>query len=551
VITEREAALAVLDKHLRMDPAWRFYRTFGGKNHRRVIESEALYLHVGKPNQVGGTLAMCADAALYLKGVHPVRPRPKEPMQLLFIVPKKAQIRIFENRFFRACGIVSAVPAFAKLLAKEPDLAEIGKRPFLCPESECHLEKTGSSQGRVASKATVPGPYGNDELFFYISGDEKAWESLMGNNFHGIYRDEAVAKGDNLMPELRTRVGIHHDRHATDRPGCGYIRWSCLVSKYSEELREFRNLCEAKVEGHDIVKLEYTDNPAISKETREKQAKGLSKKEADKRIWGTADAFDEDLILRVNRALVVTPERYVVQPEDNLWMVYDPGWKDPCGLALFAVPKDSQHAVMIQYRSWAGGTTHEHAQCIADMLKGRLAVTVVCDYQLKAPSTITGISGFTVFCESLTHAGVRLNTAPCFSPKRYESDIPMLQTYLSQQEGRKLLFDLGGDGVEEALCQLEAYRYKDKHDHKLLEANVYQKGVEAVDVCRYFCSRFFSWVDIGPHTALSEYVSRVTPEPTVEDIVDRAAEEYERNYNDFMEFVSPGGQGLQFERFSV
>ena len=100
-------ALAEMDKILRLDPAWRFYRTFATANQKAIIESEALYLHVRKPNQVGGTATMLVDAALYLKGIHPTRPRPHEPMQLLFIVPRKAQMgSIFGKRLFKESGFV-------------------------------------------------------------------------------------------------------------------------------------------------------------------------------------------------------------------------------------------------------------------------------------------------------------------------------------------------------------------------------------------------------------------------------------------------------------
>lgn len=500
-------ALAEMDRILRLDPAWRFYRTFATANQRKIIESPALYLHIRKPNQVGGTATMLVDAALYLKGIHPVRPRPREPMQLLFIVPKKAQMgSIFGRRLFKECGFVTDIPPFKHIVDKEPELKALGSLPLLMTEAQgAHLEKTGSSMGRVVSKATVPGPYGDDELYFYISGDEKAWESIMGNNYHGIYRDESVAKGINLMPELRTRVGIHHDRHTSDRPGCGYIRWGCLSAMYSEELKIFTGLCEAKVEGHDQVRLDQTDNPAISKKTRDAQALGMSKAEADKRLWGTTTAFDENLILRVDRQVVVRSTPYQVQPDDNLWLCWDPGFRDPCAIVLAAVPKNSRDIIILAYRSWAWGTTAEQVACMADLLRGRLAVTIVCDPAVKRSSSVTGISNFVVFCEAVQTAGIRLNSAPCLGRNRYEDGLPLLQTYLSHQDGRALWFDRDGDGTEEALCQMEIYRYKEGATKVALETNIYQKNNQAVDAIRYLCTRMPQWLDLGPNTSLEEY----------------------------------------------
>lgn len=507
--TEREAALAVLDKRLRLDPAWRFYRTFAGPGQRAIIESTALYLHIHKPNQVGGTATMLVDASLYLKGIHPTKPRPKEPMQMLFIVPKKAQMgSIFGRRLFQASSLVTAHPAYADILAKEPDLINLGKIPLLSSEADAHLEKTGSSMGRVVSKATVPGPYGNDELFFYISGDDKAWETVMGNNYHAIYRDESVAKGQNLMPELRTRVGIHHDRHTIDRPGCGYIRWGCTNLKYSEELKEFSALCAAKAPGHDQVRLVPSDNPAISTKTREAQAVGMSEGEAKKRLWGTSTAQDEDLIFRVERSLVMTKTPYELKPSDNLWLAYDPGWRDPCAICLYAVPADGRSVILLKYKSWAYGTTHEHVACMADMLDGRLAVTIVCDPAIKRTDSITGQSNFDAFCESLSTANVRLGASPVLGRNRYEDTLPLVQTYLSQQEGRSLQFDMGGEGVEEVLCQFETFRYKEGAPRKVLEANIYQKNNQAVDATRYLLSRFPSWVDIGDHTSVRQSTAK-------------------------------------------
>ena len=500
-------ALAQMDAILRLDPAWRFYRTFATEHQRQVIESTALYLHIDKPNQVGGTQTMLVDAALYLKGIHPTRPRPHEPMQILFIVPKKAQMgSIFGKRLFKASSIVTTVPVYAKHLEAEPDLATLGQLPLLCSEEQgAHLEMTGSAMGRVVSKATVPGPYGNDELFFYISGDDKAWETVMGNNYHAIYRDESVAKGQNLLPELKLRVAIHHDRHSVDRPGCGYIRWGCTTLKFSEELRDFVKFCKAGVEGHAQIKLLPQDNPTISDKTRDAMSKGMSVGEGKKRLYGTANAMDEDLILRVERDLVLMKRPYQLQPSDNLWLSYDPGFRDPCAIQLYAVPKGTKHLVTLAYRSWAYGTTHEHVACMADMLRGRLAVSIVCDPAIKRTDSITGVSNYAIFCEACNTAGIRLNSAPCLGRNRYEDTIPLLQTFLSHQEDRALWFDCDGDGTEEALCQFETFRYKEGAVRKMLEANVYQKNNQAVDSTRYLCSRFPSWIDLGPHTSTEEY----------------------------------------------
>ena len=417
-----------------------------------------------------------------------------------------------------------------------------------------HLEKTGSAMGRVVSKATIPGPYGDDELFFFISGDEKAWETLMGFNFHGVYRDESVAKGKNLMPELRTRVGIHHDRHTSDRPGCGYIRWSCLAAQFSEELKEFTALCEAKVEGHAQVRLTEADNPAISMKTRQAQALGMSKEEASKRLWGTSTAFDENLVLRVDRQKILLKTPYVLQPEDNLWIAVDPGWRDPCAICLFAVPKNTKHAVMLAYKSWAYGTTYEHVMCIADLLKGRLAVSIVADPAIKRTDSITGQSNYSIFCAACETAGIRLNSAPCLGRAVYEDTVPLLQTYLSHQEDRALWFDCDGDGTEEALCQMETFRYKEGAPRKLLESNIYQKNNQAVDASRYFLTRLPGWIDLGPHTSLAEYAR--AQEALAESDPALAAhrkmmEQGEKDYDLFMaENQIPGNDGgltLSFE----
>lgn len=546
----REDALAALDKRLRLDPAWRFYRTFASQKQREVIESTALYLHIDKPNQVGGTATMLVDAALYIKGIHPTKPRPKEPLQVLFIVPKKAQMgTIFGRRLFKESSIVTTSEAYRSVLEKEPDLATLGKIPLLCPESVAHLEKTGSSMGRVVSKATVPGPYGNDELFFYISGDDKAWETVMGNNYHAIYRDESVAKGQNLMPELRMRVAIHHDRHGIDRPGCGYIRWGCTTLKFSEELRDFTNLCKAKAEGHDQIRLSAADNPAISDKTRKALAVGMSDVETKKRIWGTSTAMDEDLILRVDRSKVLLPQPYQVQPEDNLWLAYDPGWRDPCAIAMFAVPQGTRHAILLAYRSWAYGTTHEHVACMADMLSGRLAVSIVCDPAIKRTDGATGSSNYDVFCQAVQTAGIRLNSAPCLGRNGYEDTVPLLQTYLSHQEGRAMYFDRDGDGTDDALCQFEAFRYKEGATRKLLEANVYQKNVQAVDAARYFVSRFPLWVDIGPNTSLHQYEEAKAAKALEDPGLARHQAWLEDGARDFDAFYEDAPQGD--ERLSI
>lgn len=497
-------ALEKLDKELVGDPAWRFYRTFATPNQRAIIESTERYVHIEKPNQVGGTLTMLVDAVLYIRGIHPTRRRPKEAMQLLMIVPRKAQMgSVFGKRLFRSSTIDVTSPAFAHLLEKEPGLKDIERKPLLCSEQEAHLEKTQSSMGRVISKASIPCKYGgNDEIYFFISGDEKAWESIAGQQFHAIWRDEAFGAGMNLMPELRTRVLKHHDK--PDRPYCGTIRWGCLAAKATEELRDFIKLCKSGAPHHRQIVLGPEDNPSISQKTRADAAVGMSAVEAKKRLWGEANAFDENLVFRVSRDLVLTKSPYEPRPEDNLWLAYDPGWRDPCGIGLFVVPKSMpRSAILLEFRSWQFGSTGEHVASIADMLAGRLAVTCVCDPAIKRMSP-SGVSNYHQFVEACRTAGIRFNTDPCLGYNRYENTIPQTQSYLLGEQGRNLFFNVDGPGVEEALCQFETFRFKDGAERKHLENCIYQKNNTAVDLTRYFLSRVPGWIDIGPHTSAAQ-----------------------------------------------
>jgi hypothetical protein len=469
-------AQALLEKRRATDPL-EHYKP--GPTIAACFASDALYRMLAANNQVGKTTGMQVEACRMLRGKHPFKPW-FGPLRILIVVPSRAQ---------------AAVVWGQRLLEKCELKGEIGKYPFI-PKRE--IKKCYNAYSPV-------GPYpgsihlkNGSSAYIILSGDKNSWKRIEGMTFDYIFRDEADGN-ENLGDELQLRIVKAQDN--PEKPWAGGILWGFTSTKINDEAEVFAQRCKDGVKTavgrHEYFFIEASENPAVSMEARGALAEVMSAEAYAIRGVGRGTAADNERIYMrywdENRH--VRKSRYVIQPTDNLWIVYDPGWRHPCGIGCFAInQKNPMKLILCRFYCYKYGTRQDHMASMAEWLAGRTAVGLVCDPAiLKTESN--GRSFFSLMDEEKQSHGINLYRDMTCGRNRNEDGIPLVIDYL---EKNLLEVDGQGDGCQDYIGQMLAYRYEKDKDGTLTSV-IHKKKDEAPDCTKYLCSKRPMWADYGDH----------------------------------------------------
>jgi hypothetical protein len=524
-----DEARRLLEERRRLDPVRQFFERYASPEHIAVCSSTAQYQYIDAPNRSGKTTCMLMEAAAYLRGIHPFRPKPQSgPVRILMIAPSRAQLAtIFKKRLLERSDL------------RSPDEPELAKRPMI-PPHEIRRTKAGkpdityteSPQGKALGRlALVDG----SEMFFCVSGDPNGWQRVMGNDYHAVFRDESVGN-DNLTPEIITRLLDHQQR--PDEPHAGFYKWGCTELVITNELTEFKAKCGAPrhdgtprdpVEGHHYVKLSPQANPSITMAAREKMALALGDEAAAVRLFGTA-ALGAGLTIygrQWSSSRHILAEDYTPGPLDNLWVGWDPGWDHPYGIGIFAINRDAPLQLrFIRFHTGRHMTLEQQAHGLAQWLDGRFLEGWISDPAAKKTEHNRGLSLATQMEQLIEGMHVRINRGFLFGRNRYEDTIPLVQRYLDPDSGNAratplLVFNPTADGMGQAIEQMVGYRVRPKSNGQARGYNIHKENDTAPDIVRYVISRQPAWAErdpnhaktIHPVPAYGQLPQRRTPEP--------------------------------------
>lgn len=478
-------ALLLIAKRKAQDPL-EHYKP--GPTISACFASDALYRMLAANNQVGKTTGVQVEAVRMLRGKHPFKPW-FGPVRILIVVPSRAQ---------------AAVVWGQRLLEKCELAGEIGSYPWI-PKHEVK---------KVYNAYSPVGPYpgsihlkNGSSAYIVLSGDKNSWKRIEGMTFDYIFRDEADGN-ENLGDELQLR--ILKAQGSAEKPWAGGILWGFTSTKINDEAEAFTKRCQEGVKTavgrHEYFFIEAHENPAVSMEAREALRSVMSEEAFKVRGIGRWTAADNERIYARywNEDIHVRKTPYVIQPNDNLWIVYDPGWRHPCGIGCFAInQKQPQKLILCRFYCYKYGTRQEHLGSMAEWLSGRTAVALVCDPAiLKTESS--GRSYFSAMNEELEGHGVRLYRDMTVGRNRNEDGIPLVIDYL---EKGLIEVDPEGQGCQDYIGQMLAYRYeKDKEGN--LTAVIHKKKDEAPDITKYLTSKRPYWADYGDHRAAVDQIAK-------------------------------------------
>jgi hypothetical protein len=477
----KEEAQKIVDQRKATDPL-EHYKP--GPTIAACFASDALYRMLAANNQVGKTTAEQVEAVRMLRGKHPYKPW-FGPVRILIVVPSRAQ---------------AAVVWGQRLLDKCELQGEIGKYPFI-PKREIK---------KIYSAYSPLGPYpgsihlkNGSTAYIILSGDKNSWKRIEGMMFDYIFRDEADGN-ENLGEELELRV--LKARGDPARSWAGGIFWGFTSTKINDEAEAFAQRCKdgivTPVGRHEYFFIEAHENPAVSMEAREALKSVMSEEAYAIRGVGRGTAADNERIYARywNEEKHVRKEAYKIQPTDNLLLVYDPGWRHPCGIGCWAInQKRPTTLILSRFYCYKWGTRQDHMASMAEWLAGRMATSLICDPAiLKTESN--GRSYFSLMEEELAGNRVLLYQDMSCGRNRNEDGIPLVIDYL---EKGLIEVDPFGQGCQDWIGQMLAYRYEKDKDGTLTSV-IHKKKDEAPDITKYLCSKRPVWANYGDHRPVVE-----------------------------------------------
>ena len=336
---------------------------------QRAGECVARYICIKSVNQLGKTAFLQYITASVLRGKN-ANWKSFGPCKLLLVIPKRAQAaEVWGNRLLKACEL----------------FGPMGKFPWI-PKREI---------AKVYSSYSPAGPYpgkiilkNGSELVTILSGDPNSWKGLEGMTFDMVIRDE-VAGNENLGDELQPRLLASRTRTLAGlQPWGGVMLWAATETKHNEEWLTFKQKANDGVAEYAF----FNPQPAeadlyVSMQAREEMKATMSEKSYRIRGSGTLDAGDlvRIFVQQWDDKRHMLKEDYVIQPEDNIHVAWDPGVEHPTGIVISAVTKSEPNQVkVVKVFEHSNETVDYDVECIHSFLLGRRVTSIAYDWAAKA-----------------------------------------------------------------------------------------------------------------------------------------------------------------------
>lgn len=489
----KEQAKALRDRWLL--PLTVYFNQLAGPSHKSYLMSPALFKCISASNRAGKTTAMQADCVGKLLAKHPWKPNFTNRRILVVITRSDQAATVWGDRLLKKCGLPG----------------EVGKLPWI----DSHYVRKVTWQ-RSQKHGRYPGKIeliNGSEYFMALAGDPDSWLALEGIPFDDIYRDEATGV-QNMSTELEVRLLDAQTANARgDKPGAGGIDWGATETKDNEEYRLFKARCQSGIDDHAWFHFDNQDNSAVSQEVRAKAAERLSSEDFQVRVMGVGATTDRVKVVAPYwiPALHETHEPYRIRPDDNLWITFDPGWRDKCGILCSVISRDRpRHIRVVRWHSYKFGGYNNAVQDMKAWLDGRIATRIVCDAQIHASMQHNGRTYYTEFCDLLKTHKVECHADPLWAKPRIEDRLSNMQDCFQNHGDQydpyrnSIEVDMTGAGCEAFVGELLNSRWQVDREGNVLKVMV-QKNLESFDCSGYLIHQAPQWMDYGSQQALTDH----------------------------------------------
>jgi hypothetical protein len=447
-----------------------------GPTQLRFHQSPARFKLITGGNRSGKTAAKVVDISWKARGIHPYFPSYGPIRVFMFAQSRQQCAQVIARKMFEASefpGAMSRLPMIPDYEIEDIGWIKVGFRvPYYAKL------KNGS------------------EIMFGWSGVESTWKRFQGGQYDIVDFDENACEGV-LLKEAYARV--MDARSDPSKPWGGGILWSATGTQVDENFTEFRNRCQDPDEHlHEMFKIPPGESGAAKGEALAEFSAMLTDEEREIRITGDSTLGDILSIYGKQWSDVrhMRDHDYIIKPDDNLWISYDPGVDHPTGILCAVVNKENPDKVrVVKCFNHRRETLEFDVECIVNWLAGRRLEGLVYDPSAKKTEHSTGQNVKNQLEILLARRGVQIERGFLMGRNRHKDGIAVVREYLDpdpykKQVEAKIEFNVS----EESGCQL-AKRQMIKY--RSYEAGKYTgvKGVvkrddEMPDCIRYLvCAR--------------------------------------------------------------
>lgn len=462
---------------------------------KRCDKSKARYRWIGGANRKGKSAFLGWLLAACARRLHPTRSVSK-PVTFLVLAPSREQLQ----------------DPWEKKLLKDCELPGFEGQPFI-PKWE--VKRAWYTTGAGAPTIRQIDLKNGNTIRFGISKDVDAWKRRAGQAIFAIILDEA--EGDeNLINELYPRLlDANKDPTIIAEAGGGWILWGATPTTQNKALAKFIETCDAQTpetSDWEAFRFGVDEGSALDLSERERLKAAFSDEDYELRMRGTTQFTDRLLIYGKQwvEHKHMRAADYEVQPEDNLWCVYDPGGagkeSHDSGISFFALNKAEPRKLRWVKAILVNRTTFAYdIQLIAHYLRGRTLEGFIQDPNSNRSEKGTGRRMWDQVRDEFRKLKITCNRMHVWVNSRHDMGIKLVQSYLEQ--GLIEINPSKESGGQKARWQVVTYKsyepgmYTGAH-------GVVKLQDELVDVLRYVvvakpfwvnrpCGKSL-WVDDGP-----------------------------------------------------
>ena len=472
-----------IDAVRRYDPCL-WYMYYGcASAAREAWSSKQRFVGVEGMQRSGKTSTGIASICAYARGIHPAKPW-FGPVRCLISIATRAQSATeWGPRLVGTYNGIYGEGSGCRLYNRDdPSMRE---RPFIPPEEIKSVTAVPCPAGRSVSHITLTN---GSEMWIILGDDPNSWKAAESTSFDAILIDEAI--GDATMAgTLYTRLGdaIQLDLDGV-RPGAGWMMRTFTEFVANMEISQFRRKCENPAEkDFALYRLKVDDNPACRTSARKVLAHTMSKKEAQKRVFGTRNASEDTRIYgaQYSSARHLLAEPYEWGNADNVFLCIDPGWTNPLGVTVAAMgPENPERLIFTAYFSSTVTLLKEVLPLVREYLGGRSVAYVAYDPAANQTQKNTGHPLIDDYITWFDECNIEVTGDFLAGHNRHDPTIQQVQDWLDPTPWDKtspprVVFDPYGPGMELAIEELENYHRDPK------TGQVYKKDDTFPDCLRY------------------------------------------------------------------
>lgn len=332
-------------------------------------------------------------------------------------------------------------------------------------------------------------------IIFNVSGDAHVWKRMEGKDrVLGVYFDEAAGTHELLTECFRRVLESNSHPGIKAEAGGGFISWSATETKINDAFIAFIDKCmDPAYQEYELFKIGANENIAIDKDERAKMAQNMSADDYKVSMLNQGRAYDKYAIYgqQWNDLRHVRSSDYEIQPEDNLWVCYDPGYDHNTGLCVAVINQRSPYKLrFVKFWCHPKTTISQDIDHLRRWLRGRAIEAFCYDPACHKTEKGSGKQLVTIIREELARANITCYRGLRMPYNSHEPGIYAVRRYLDPVPGNlaaEALIELNpsqGSGCQRARQQLVMYRSHEEGRYTGPHG-VVKKDDEFPDLVRY------------------------------------------------------------------